>query len=182
MEFAQISVRVLLLNQHLRGGAEGVGVGGRGKGLRGYTQPAGNWPRLGNPRARPPSVCFLEGNLVPLLSHCYPRIQRKPHTSLYSPGSSSCQQDQRSQRAFVHFHPGCGQSVSLGECTPRILQGCWVGFECWHPSGQRKTEPSVESLSLWDQAEKDLVLILVSIAAAMPACLCWTQVRAAGCM
>jgi hypothetical protein len=30
MEFAQISVRVLLLNQHLQGGAEGVG-GGKGE-------------------------------------------------------------------------------------------------------------------------------------------------------
>lgn len=35
MEFAQISVRVLLLNQHLQGGAEGAGVGVRQMGLRG---------------------------------------------------------------------------------------------------------------------------------------------------
>lgn len=56
MEFAQISVRVLLLNQHLRGGAEGVGVGIWGGGVKRvtacYKQPAGSWPRLGNSRAR----------------------------------------------------------------------------------------------------------------------------------
>lgn len=36
-EFAQISVRVLMLNQHLQGGEEGVGVEVRGMGLRGHS-------------------------------------------------------------------------------------------------------------------------------------------------
>lgn len=48
MEFAQISARVLVLNQHLQGGTEGVGLRGMGvkRVMVGHTQPAWNWPRL----------------------------------------------------------------------------------------------------------------------------------------
>lgn len=40
----------------------------------------------------------------------------------------------------------------------------------------------MELLSLWDQAEKHLFLIVASRTAAMPACLGQTRVHAAGCM
>lgn len=45
MEFAQISVRVLVFNQHLQGGAEGVETRVK-RVMACHTQPAWNWPRL----------------------------------------------------------------------------------------------------------------------------------------